>query len=520
MRRWLITLLFMLCCGVSFAQQHDQQQLQKLTQFYNYLRSNYVDEVDLEPLVEEAIKATLSELDPHSSYITAEDLQRMRASFSGEFTGIGISFISLRDTIIVNRVLEGSPAAKAGVKKNDRIIAVDSTSLVGVSTSEAQGKLRGEKGTTSTLSIVRGKYNNPLYINIKRDDIPTKSVSLAFRLDSNVGYVRIDSFLSRTLAEEFTQQVNTLGSIDALIIDLRNNSGGLLSSAIRLSELFLNRGDLIVSTDGRKENSTYFASKNGAFRKLPLVILTNEETASASEIFAGAMQDHDRAVIIGHRSFGKGLIQRLVNLPDGSGIKLTIARYLTPSGRVIQRPYQNGDRESYVRDRERYNHLDSVQLAELPTYTSLRNGRTIYGGGGIHPDVYVTLTGESLPFVSALRQSKSISEIIVSIFDRVDIDSFLDRYPTLEAYTNDFTLDREAIDLMISRVHSFNPDLTDDPEGLNKAQDIIKAQIAEEVYGVGTYYLIFGHREDQMLKSAHDIASNPASIRTLLGYSD
>ena len=341
MRSLLITLCCMVCCWVGFAQQHNQQQLEKLNQAFHYTNNNYVDNIDLEPLVAEAIDAALKELDPHSSYMTRDEFMAMSQGIQGEFSGIGINFITLRDTIIVTRTLEDSPSERAGLKKNDRILSVNNTPLVGIKRSEAVEALRGKKGSTATLSILRN--GEIITKDVIRDDIPTNAIDIAFMLEGDIAYIHVDSFLSKSTTEEFCNAISRLNTKpNGIIIDLRGNVGGLLPSAIQFAELFLTRGDLIVTVEGRKNTTTYQASKSGKYADMPIAVLIDEETASASEIVAGTLQDHDRATIIGRRSFGKGLVQRLIKFKDESGMKITIARYKTPSGRVIQRPYTNG----------------------------------------------------------------------------------------------------------------------------------------------------------------------------------
>lgn len=491
----------MVCCWVANAQQHNQQQLEKLNQAFHYINNNYVDDIDLEPLVAEAIDAALKELDPHSSYMPRDEFMTMSQGIQGEFSGIGTSIITLRDTIIITRILEGSPSERAGLKKNDRILSVNGTSLVGVKRSEAVELLRGAKSSTATLSILRN--GEILTKDVKRDDIPTHAIDAAFMVNNNIGYVSVDSFLSKTTTEEFCDALKELKDMKGLILDLRGNIGGLLPSAIQFSELFLKRGDLIVTVESRKSSTTYQASKRGEYTDLPIVVLIDEQTASASEIVAGALQDHDRATIIGRRSFGKGLVQRLIKFKDESGMKITIARYKTPSGRIIQRPYTNGERDEYVADTERYHRRDTTDIPDSLTYTTLNLRRKVYGGGGISPDIYIEADSTPLhPFTRVVLANNIIDEVIVKLFDRTPIDDFMKEYPTLDSYAKHFNLDEVTIADMTHLAEAIDPTIIEDTMGRDECSEIIRAQIAEELYCRGAYYNLYGQKRDKVLSEA------------------
>lgn len=508
-------MLLMLCCGPIMAQQHNQQQIEKLIQAYGYLQNNYVDEVDLEPLVDKAIEASLKELDPHTSYLTRSEMMQMHSSMAGEFSGIGVNLIQHKDTIIVTHTVEGAPAERAGIVKNDRIVAVDGTTLIGMERTKAVEMLRGRKGSVASLEIVRGGV--PMTIEVKRDNIATNAVSMAFMLNDSTAYLRIDSFLSKNTTSEFTKAMKGLGDVQALVVDLRGNAGGHITSAIQFAKLFLKRGDVIVSTEGRKSNATYQASKNGAYSDIPLVVLIDEETASASEIVAGALQDHDRAVIVGRRSFGKGLVQRVIKFKDESGMKITIARYKTPSGRIIQRPYHNGEHEEYREDRERYNPLDTTSIPDSLAYTTLKAKRTVYGGGGIAPDIYIEAKSNSAQqFTHVLLENSLSQSVVIELFDRITAKELLSLYPTVEAYNEQFELDQTSIDYMISLVDEISPMALNDSEGLKESIGLIKAQIANDIYGNDAYYSTFGRYHDKTLEEALTIISTPEQMDAIL----
>lgn len=496
---------------------HGSQPTQKINNFFSYLRENYVDEIDIDSLVDVAIAATLRELDPHSSFISTEQMESMRASIEGEFSGIGITFIFHQDTAIVRKVMADSPAHDADIRKNDRIMSVDGESLIGVSNSRAIELIRGSRGSYATLDIKRSGESEPITIRVRRNDITVSSIDAAMMLSPRIGYIRINTF-SLTTPEDFTAAYRSLNDVSTLIIDLRSNTGGSLSAAIRLTEKFLQRGDIIVSTEGRSNHSVYRTSTRGELADLPIIVLINEASASASEIFAGALQDHDRAVIVGRTSFGKGLVQRQVEFNDGSGMRLTIARYLTPSGRIIQRPYNNGDSETYFNDRTRYMHPDSVEHPDSLIFYTLHNHRRVYGGGGITPDIYISHDDEPIePFTSAMLEHNIDNSVIINIFDRIPINEFLAEYPTLDIFIDNYELDNEAMDYLTTLVGEVREPQRGDRNGHRQSAMIIKARIADDVYGNGAYYKTYNREDDAILQRAFDIASTRGEISRILG---
>lgn len=508
----------MVCCWAGYAQQHNQQQLEKLSQAFHYLNNNYIDNIDLEPLVAEAIDSALKELDPHSEYLTRDEFMAMNEGIKGEFSGIGSNFITLRDTVIITRTLKSSPSERAGLKKNDRILSVNGTSLIGIERNEVVELLRGTKGSTATLSILRN--GEVITTDVIRDDIPTSAIGASYMHDGGIAYVRVESFLSKTTTEEFRTAIKELKERpNAIILDLRGNIGGLLPSAVRFAELFLNRGDVIVTVEGRKNRTTYEASQDGKYADIPIVVLIDEHTASASEIVAGALQDHDRATIVGRRSYGKGLVQRLVKFKDESGMKITIARYKTPSGRIIQRPYTNGERERYIADTERYHRRDTTSIPDSLIYTTLNLKRKVYGGGGISPDIYIDADTTALhPFTKVALEHNIIEQVIVNIFDNMPIEEFLSHHPTPEEYGQSFTLDARSITLIKALVEEIEPEAVNDREGLNETMAIIKAQVAEEAFGGDLYYKMYGCTRDEVHIRALDIIEHKLFQKSTLSH--
>lgn len=369
----------------------------RLNNLLRIIDDQYVDTVNIDSLVEKAMPQILSELDPHSVYISAKDVQAVADDLKGSFSGVGIEFTIREDTIHIQNVIAGGPAESAGLLAGDKIVAVDGKNFTGkqVTNSEATRRLKGPKNTKVKLGILRYGQKEVKNFVVTRDDIETKSIAAAYMIDEEVGYIRIKSFGEKTYYEFLTAlaQLSQEG-FSNLVIDLRDNVGGLMSSAIRIANEFLPAKRMIVYTEGRKmKREEYLSDGRGSYQKIPLVVLINEGSASASEIFAGAMQDNDRATIIGRRSFGKGLVQQQIEFSDHSMIRLTIARYYTPSGRCIQKPYVDGKDKSYEEDLvQRYLHgeffsQDSIQHKGPAFHTSI--GRTVYGGGGITPDIFI-----------------------------------------------------------------------------------------------------------------------------------
>lgn len=370
----------------------------KLNDLLRIIDDKYVDTVSMGDLFEKAMPQILAELDPHSMYIPAKDVEESNAELKGHFSGIGVSFSIHKDTICINNVIKGGPSEKVGLMPGDRIIAVDDSAFVGkvVNNNSAMRKLKGEKGSSVKLGIYRPGVKETLNFVVVRGDIPVKSVDSYYMITDNIGYVRINKFAETTYAETMIA-IATLQQQGAksLIIDLRNNTGGYMGPAVQIINEFLPKDRLIVYTEGRKSpREEYRSDGRGTNQNTPLVLLTNEISASASEIFSGAIQDNDRGLIIGRRTFGKGLVQQPIDFRDGSSMRLTVARYYTPSGRCIQKPYVRGEGAEYESDiLNRFNHgeffsQDSIKPDTTEIYhTSI--GREVYGGGGIMPDIFV-----------------------------------------------------------------------------------------------------------------------------------
>lgn len=370
----------------------------KVDRLLQLMEKAYVDSLNIDSITDEVMTEMVQKLDPHSAYIPKEDLEMVNSELAASFSGIGVQFSIQQDTVRIVAVIAGGPCEGVGVLAGDKIITVDDSTFVGkkMNNEKVMKTLRGPKGTQVKLGIIRAGVSEPLSFTVTRGDIPVHSVDAKFIIDEKIGFVRVNKF-GETTYKEFIAALAELSSkgADRFIVDLRENSGGYMEMAIRMANEFLSRGDLIVYSQGRAY-PRYEATANGSgrFKNVPLVVLIDNFSASASEIFAGAMQDNDRATIVGRRSFGKGLVQQQVPFDDGSAVRLTVARYYTPSGRCIQKPYVLGEQEDYAKDlEERWEHgefysADSIHFSDTTTYRT-KNGRIVRGGGGIMPDVFV-----------------------------------------------------------------------------------------------------------------------------------
>ena len=418
----------------------------RLSNLLHLIDDQYVDKVNIDSLVDVAIPQILADLDPHSVYISAKDAQAVADDLKGSFSGVGIEFTIRKDTIHVQNVVKNGPAQRAGILAGDKIVSVDGKPFVGkiVTNEEAMRRLKGPKDTKVKLGVMRYGQKAVKYFTITRGDIPQKSITATYMLDKNTGYIKVKSFGETTYPEMLIALAKlSQEGFTNLVIDLRDNTGGYMNSAIQMANEFLPKDKLIVYTIGRKSPRQDFPSDgHGSYQKIPLVVLINEGSASASEIFAGAMQDNDRATIIGRRSFGKGLVQQQLSFPDGSMIRLTIARYYTPSGRCIQKPFTAGDNKDYEEDLlTRYQHgeffsQDSIKHHGPAYHTSI--GRTVYGGGGITPDIFVA--EDTLGMTSYYKQAAMSGLILQYAFTYTD-----NNRPKLNTYKDMMSLSKYLV---------------------------------------------------------------------------
>ena len=415
----------------------------RLNNLLHIIDDQYVDNVNIDSLVDKAIPQILSDLDPHSVYITAKDMQAANDELKGSFSGVGIEFNIREDTLHVQNVIKNAPAERAGMLAGDKVVSIDGKPFVGktVTNDEAMRRLKGPKDTKVRIGVLRYGHQKPLEFTVTRGDIPQKSITATYMLDDDTGYIRVKNFGERT----YPDMLIALAKLSQegcrnLVIDLRDNTGGFLQSAVQMANEFLPKNKLIVYTQGRKsQRQDYVSDGKGSYQRMPLVVLINEGSASSSEIFAGAMQDNDRATVIGRRSFGKGLVQQQMGFTDGSLIRLTIARYYTPSGRCIQKPYSTGDAADYEQDiYSRYQHgeffsQDSIKHTGPAYHTGI--GRLVYGGGGITPDIFVA--EDTIGLTSYFKQAAMSGLILQFAYNYTDNNrQKLAKYKTLKELTD------------------------------------------------------------------------------------
>lgn len=514
----VLSLLLATCClQPLFAQtrQGDDavQQLRKFNQVYRYLHAAYIDEVDMSPLVEKAIAAMLQELDPHSTYISPEELKSVNIQFDGEFSGIGIEFRVLRDTLTVTNTIAGAPAAEVGVLPNDRIVAIDGKDAVGIKTAEVPNLLRGKTGSKVEVEVERRGFADRLKFTITRNKIPLHTIDAAYKIGDDIGYVKINRF-GHTTSREFADAVKRLDGVKSYIIDLRGNGGGIMSAAVEIAENFLPLGATIVSTEGRISPLRSIKNRiDGSLQHENAVVLIDENSASASEILAGALQDWDRAVIIGRNSFGKGLVQRQFELDDKSAVRITVARYLTPSGRAIQRPYEKGHRDEYYQSyRDRILHPDSVKRDSIPSriFRTLVLNREITEGEGIVPDVVIPVdTTRVSPYITGLVGKGLLHEYLYDYLGR-NAERLSVQYPSFERYERDFVVDDRTLSELSDIANRAGVDMTgaDAPHMDGFLRVHLKALIARRLFSSNEYYKIINDYDDRTFGRAVEILSD------------
>ncbi len=483
------------------------KDVQKLREVLTYIDTKYVDDIKTDKLVDESIRHLLSKLDPHSHYIPASDRVAANEELRGNFDGIGVEFNIFQDTIVVVTPLSGGPSEKLGVRSGDKIIAVDDENVAGISitTQDVMRKLKGPRGSEVKVTMLRG--NQVLDFNIVRDKIPQFSIDVSYMVNAEIGYIKLNRF-SATTYEEFSKALSKLKEQDMkkLVLDLQGNGGGYMSMAIDLADEFLSADKKIVYTDGKEQrlNTNAFSTTRGSFETGDLIILVNEGSASASEILAGALQDNDRALIVGRRTFGKGLVQNPFDLSDGSELRLTISRYYTPSGRSIQKPYD--DEDDYSLDIiERYKKgeffsADSIKLNDSLKYTTL-NGRSVYGGGGIMPDYFVPLdTSMNSHYLNALYSSLSIYEFAFNYAhhhkDELESKGF-------EQFRTKFNVTDQMLNelIAIGQRSKVKPDYKDLQRNKKIFQLHVKAQIARRIWGNDGLFPIINETNEIFLQA-------------------
>lgn len=486
-------------------------KINKIDNILDYIEHDYVDSVNRADLEKDAINSMLEELDPHSSYITAEEFHQINDPLMGSFEGIGISFRIERDSITVINTIPGGPSEKVGLMAGDRIVMVDDTLIagVGVTNNQAIKKLKGPKGTKVKVSVFRRGLPKLLDYTITRDVIPTYSLDVAYMVDNKIGYIKLNKF-SATTYEEFKKALDKLlaQNMQKLILDLRGNPGGYLNAAINIADEFLKDGQLIVYTEGKNRPKNYaYADGKGEFIDKDLVVLVNEGSASASEIVAGAVQDNDRGTIIGRRTFGKGLVQEQMNMPDGSALRLTVAKYHTPTGRCIQRPYQKEEFDDYFAESyHRYltgemQSADSIFFNDSLKYVT-KGGKVVYGGGGIMPDIYVPLSGDTLNKLYNILANKGI--LFQFAFDYTDKHrEELNNYKDYKKFDKDFNMSNKDFADLLAFAKEKGVKYTNEEvkASKRKIKILFKAYVGRNVLNEDGFYPSY-HKIDDIFKKA------------------
>jgi carboxyl-terminal processing protease len=494
--------------------------LKKLVNAEQAIYYLYVDTVDEQKAVENAIRGMLEKLDPHSTYSTPKEVESMKEPLEGSFEGIGVQFNMIEDTLIVIQPTMNGPSEKVGIVAGDRIVTVNDTSIAGVKMdrSNIMKRLRGKKGTKVKLGVLRRGVDGLLTFVVTRDKIPVKSIDAFYMIRPEIGYIRIGNF-GATTHEEFMEAAKNLQNqgMKRLIIDLQDNGGGYLQAAAMISNEFLEYDDMIVYTEGRTVKKQEFrAQGNGRLKDIPIVILINEFTASASEIVSGAMQDQDRGLVVGRRSFGKGLVQRPLEFDDGSMIRLTIAHYYTPTGRCIQKPYKKGQLKEYEMDLEnRLKHgeltnPDSIHFADSLKYLTLKKQRTVYGGGGIMPDYFVPL--DTMQYTRFHRQIAAKSILMNAVLRFID-DNRKDlkkEFTTFEDFNRRYEVPKSLIDNIVAEAEKQNVRPKDDEElqrTIHYMSTQLKAIIARDIWDMSEYFTII-NEQNHIVQKALEVIQN------------
>ena len=518
MKKTIMAALALLCTITANAQfslrMGKDSPLRKLQMAEVVINNLYVDSVDENKLAEDGIRGMLEKLDPHSSYSTPKEVKALNEPLQGSFEGIGVQFNMVDDTLLVIQPVVNGPSEKVGILAGDRIVSVNDTAIAGVKMArdEIMRRLRGPKGSKVLLGIVRRGISDKLSFTVTRDKIPVKTLDAYYLIRPGVGYIRIGSFGATTYDEFMTAVKDLQGKgMKDLIVDLQENGGGYLQTAVKIANEFLADHDLIVYTSCRaSKRQEYRAQGNGKLMKGKVVVLVNEFSASAAEIVTGAIQDQDRGMVVGRRSFGKGLVQRPIPFDDGSMIRLTIAHYYTPSGRCIQKPYKKGDAQDYARDIENrlkhgeFTNADSIHFADSLKCYTLRKHRVVYGGGGIMPDYFVPL--DTMKYTKFYRQLAAKNYIINTNLKYIDANrkQLKKQYTQFDKFLAGYEVPQEVVDTILAQAEK-DKIKPKDKEELNKTLPFLrrqlKALVARDIWDMSQYYQIMNEDNDVVKKA-------------------
>ncbi|MDH6306245.1 carboxyl-terminal processing protease [Parabacteroides sp. PF5-5] len=525
MRKIGLYLLLTACCWMQLIAQSDAR---KLSMALYAVSTLYVDSTDTGKLVENAITGMLEKLDPHSNYLDPEETKEMTEPLQGNFDGIGIQFNMLTDTLYVIQVIAGGPSEKVGVMAGDRIIMVNDTLIAGVKmkNTDIMRRLRGPKGTEVRVKVLRQNEPQLVEFKITRGKIPVYSLDAAYMADKHTGYIKLNRFAASS-TDEFKKAMVQLkkSGMKNLILDLQGNGGGYLNVAIDIVNEFLGRGKLIVYTEGAKQpREDAKATGGGGFEQGRLVVMVDESSASASEILSGAVQDWDRGVIVGRRTFGKGLVQKPIPLPDGSMIRLTVSRYYTPTGRGIQKPYENGKKEDYQHDLiDRYNRgelmsADSIHFPDSMKYNTLVTNRTVYGGGGIMPDIFIPIdTSRYTDYHRRLVATGLVNRISMNYLDQ-NRQELTSKYRNFKQYKDSFEITDDMmqtlLDMATEEKIEFKEEEYSKSKALIKLQ--VKALIARDLYEIAEYFQVMND-DNPSYQEALRIINDKEAYEKILG---
>ena len=520
-----ITLLILLYFSVTLlhtaaamAQEDEDLYFYKLYQALYNISNYYLDSVDRISLTDEAIKAMVSKLDPHSDYIPADEVKSMNEPLVGKFEGVGVEFAIIKDTLTIQSVIQGGPSERVGIRSGDKIVAVDGETIAGtgLTISRVHKYLRGPKGTKVAVMVARRGEAGLLDFIITRDKIPLNSVDAAYVMEDGIHYIKLGRF-SATSYREIIKALFSTGSYPkGLILDLRGNVGGYLVAALQIANEFLKKGELILYTEGRNAPAmNEYANGQGRLENLPVALLIDENSASASEIVAGALQDWDRGVIIGRRSFGKGLVQRQIDLADGSQLRLTVARYHTPCGRVIQSPYKEGEAMEYYMnfykrfERGEYMSRDSISLPDSLKFKTLRLKRTVYGGGGIMPDIFMPAdTSYYSPFYRDVLRKGVIVEFVNEYTDR-ERERLVSLYENSGSFMENFSVGNSLWEEFVAYCASKGCNYSPQQESVSrgKLSEYLKGLIIRNIYDINSYFIFINRSDNEVLKALEVIRS-------------
>lgn len=517
----LIIVIFLVFHSLFLSAQKDNKTIKKFNRVIKVIESQYVDTVNSPLLVETAIKAMLKELDPHSSYLSAESFRRSSEALKGSFAGVGFQYQILHDTLMILKTVKDGPAEKTGLLAGDKLIAIDDEACVGswLSPKYLSKKLRGKQGSSVILSVVRRNPENILRFKIEREQIPIHTLDAAYLLDKKTAYIKINGF-SFITHEEFVEALAKLKNQGAknLILDLRGNPGGLMKASIKMADEFLNGDKLLVYTEGaHSKKKGYYSKEGGLFIKGKLIVLINEYSASASEIFAGAIQDFDRGILMGRRSFGKGMVGRTYTLTDGSAIRLITGHYYTPTGRCIQKSYQDGTEEykNDLKNRYKRGELFSAKNIQVDSALSYKTygGRLVFGGGGITPDIFFPLDTTGSDSITNILIRKGILNAFAGQYFDWNMENLHLQYPNIEKFKSDFAwTEKDMQDLQSFVKTYYHIELPIRNSWENDTQFYLRAFLARNLYPRGSDFLILNQR-DKMLKEAQKLILDNSTFK-------